>query len=224
MAEPSAATTPERAPSEPTVQPPPGMVLVPAGPFAFGRRKEQVALDAFWIDVHPVTNREYERFVEEHDRPSPRHWPPDGLTPALLDVPVTFLTYAEAEDFARRSGKALPTPAQFEKAARGVDGRKYPWGNEVRGRTTNTRESGFGRLTPVTAFAAGASPYGCLDMAGNVLHWTRGVYDPARGSRVLKGCSYRDFLGASAWAYEGEPAKRQDCVGFRCVWTPAGVG
>ena len=74
MAEPSAATTaagtPEPGAAESAVQPPPGMVLVPAGPFAFGRRKEQVDLGAFWIDVHPVTNREYERFVEEHDRPS----------------------------------------------------------------------------------------------------------------------------------------------------------
>lgn len=201
-------------------QAPPGMVHVPAGPFLFGRRKQEVTLGEFWIDRTPVTNEEYARFCETFNRPSPRHWPPDGILDDMLPLPVVNLTYAEAEAFAELTGKQLPTPAQYEKAARGTDGRKYPWGNSVGGRVTNTRESGIGELTPVEMFAEGKSPYGCLDMAGNVLHWTRGIYDEERETRVLKGSSHREFLGASSWSYEGNPAKRSEGVGFRCVWMP----
>ncbi|RMG12141.1 MAG: hypothetical protein D6731_14445 [Planctomycetota bacterium] len=200
--------------------PPAGMVLVPAGPFLFSRRKVEVPLGAFWIDLHPVTNGDYEAFVAEFRLQPPLHWPPGGLTNAERDLPLVRVTYAEAERYATLTGKALPTPAQFEKAARGTDGRKYPWGDEVRGRAANTREAGIGRLTPVDAFPQGASPYGCLDMAGNVLHWTRGVYDEARGTRVVMGSSFRRFLGACSWYYEEDPEVRHDDLGFRCVWTP----
>ncbi len=200
------------------VQAPPNMAHVPAGPFRYGRRKEEVSLGEFWIDLYPVTNRDYLAYVEAHNRPAPRHWPPDGLTDAMLDLPVVNLTYAEAEAYAERLGKQLPTPAQFEKAARGTDGRKYPWGDEQLGRVTNTREAGLGDVTPVSRFEAGRSPYGCYDMAGNVLHWTRGQDE--KGQRVLKGCSFREFLAASYFEFEADPGKRQECVGFRCVWRP----
>jgi formylglycine-generating enzyme required for sulfatase activity len=225
MAEPEAQTETGKAqPESATIEAPPGMVRVPAGVFLYGRKKVEANLDEFWIDARPVTNADYAAFVEEHHRPSPRHWPPDGLTDDMLHLPVVFLTYAEAEAYAELNGKQLPTPAQFEKAAAGTEGLKYPWGNNVGQRLTNTRESGIGRLTPVDRFERGASPFGCLDMSGNVMHWTRGVYDEEKGTQTLKGCSFRHYLGATHWDYEGTPEKRQDCIGLRCVWKPARDG
>lgn len=202
-----------------TAGPPAGMLHVPAGLFLFGRRKESVELSEFWIDEVPVTNADYLRFVEVHHRPNPRHWPPDGLSDDMLDLPVVNLTYAEAEAYAELTGCQLPTPAQYERAARGTDGSKYPWGDAVRGRVTNSRESGIGSLTPVRRFEAGRSAVGCYDLAGNVLHWTRAYYDEETGTRILKGTSFRDFLGAAAWNHEGDPTKRMPHVGLRRVWT-----
>lgn len=201
----------------PAVEAPPGMVLVPPGPFLFGKKKEEVALAGFWIDVYPVTNEDYLQYCHEHRRPSPRHWPPDGLTSEMLKLPVVFLTYAEAEAYATALGKQLPTPAQFEKAARGTDGRKYPWGESTKQRAANTREAGIGALTPVDRFPRGASPYGCFDMCGNVLHWTRALYDAEKGTRLLKGSSFRHYQGTTFWDYEQVPSKREDFVGLRCV-------
>lgn len=203
---------------------PPGMVLVPAGPFIYGQgkgRREQ-ELEAFWIDLTPVTNRQYAAYMEKARKGAPPHWPADGLTDELADLPVVNVNYDEAEAYARFYGKRLPSPAQFEKAARGPEGRKYPWGDSVGLRCANSREAGIGDLTPVDRFPAGKSPYGCLDMNGNVLHWTDALYDRERGTRVLKGCSFRHFLGAAAWTYEEEPRLKRDYVGFRCVM-PAGA-
>ncbi len=204
------------ADTEPRADPLQGMVQIPAGPFLYGRRKEEVSLGEFWIDLRPVTNGDYLAYVEAHNRPAPRHWPPRGLTDDMLDLPVVNLTCAEAEAYAAAAGKALPTPAQFEKAARGVDGRKYPWGDAMLSRVANTREAGIGGVTPVEQYPAGRSPFGCYDMAGNVLHWTRGE-DPGTGQRVLKGGSFREFLAATYFEFKADPGKRQDCVGFRCV-------
>lgn len=197
------------------------MIEIPAGPFLFGRgRGQEVNLGRFWIDEAPVTNADYLSYVEEHHRPAPRHWPPHGLDEELADLPVVYVTYAEAEAYARAQGKALPTPAQFEKAARGPSGLRYPWGQGQEPRVSNTRETGLGCLSPVRAFPAGASPYGCLDLAGNVLHWTR--TQPEDPRRVLKGGSYLRFLAASAWSDEAPPEARLPDLGFRCVWRPAG--
>lgn len=204
-----------------TSQAPPGMVQIPAGTFRYGRgRGREVELGEFWIDPYLVTNKDYLDYSVEFRRPAPRHWPPQGLAEEHYRYPVVNLTVAEAEAFAEAYGKRLPTPAQLEKAARGQDGRKYPWGDSVQTRVTNTRESGIGDLTPVDAYPEGASPYGCYDLCGNALHWTRGVYDSASGSRVLKGGCYREFLGACSWTYEGDPDQRYPHVGFRCVWMP----
>lgn len=203
-----------------SVEAPVGMVHVPGGPFLFSKKKLEVELGEFWIDTYPVTNGDYEEFVTEFKQKPPRHWPASGLTDALRDLPVVRLTYKEAATYAKLVGKSLPTPAQFEKAARGTDGRKYPWGNEIRGRATNTKESGIGELSSVDRFPTGKSPYGCHDMAGNVLHWTRGWYNEAEKTRVVMGSSYMHYLGATFWVHEEPGAKRRDYLGFRCVWTP----
>ncbi|MBL4847409.1 MAG: SUMF1/EgtB/PvdO family nonheme iron enzyme [Planctomycetes bacterium] len=213
----------EDAPTEQTppaeTQAPAGMVEVPAGPFRFGRgRGREASLGRFWIDTTPVTNADYLRFVDDHHRPAPRHWPREGLPDELLELPVVYVTYAEAEAYAEALGKRLPTPAQFEKAARGTEGLRYPWGNGLRARATNTRETGLGQLESVHAFPRGASPYGCLDLAGNVLHWTR--TGDGGDVRVLKGGSFLRFVAASAWSDEAPQEARLPDLGFRCVWLP----
>lgn len=215
MADPKAPS-----PAAPAAAPPDGMVHVPAGPFRFGQKGDEVSLGEFWIDLTPVTNKQYAAFVAATGRRNPNHWGPDGHDEKIADHPVVCVTFADAEAYAKWAGKALPTPAQLEKAARGTDGRKYPWGDTVGLRTGNTREAGIGHTTPVEAYPRGRSPFGCFDLAGNVLHWTRGPYDKEKGTLTLKGCSFRHYLGPVAWTYEAAPDQRQDCVGFRCVVSP----
>jgi len=200
----------------------PGMVLVPAGPFRFGRGKSSVEIGAYWIDRDPVTNREYDEYVGKTGSARPRGWPPGPLPPAIADHPVVNVTYEEALAYARSLGKELPTPAQWEKAARGPDGRKFPWGDSFDPRRTNTKEAAIGRTIPVSEMRD-ESPHGCRGMSGNVFHWTRGIYDAKKGTRELKGGSFRTYLGASAWSYEAPADQANDTIGFRCVKVvPAG--
>ena len=205
---------------DPQVEAPPGMVRVPAGPFLFGRAKEEANLGEFWIDATPVTNAQYLEFLNQHHRASPPHWPAKGPRDEDLALPVVNVSYAEAQAYAQALGKELPTPAQYEKAARGTDGRKYPWGEDLLGRVCNTRDAGIGELTDVERFPTGASPYGCRDMAGNVQCWTRAI-DPETGEGIVKGTSYRDYVGAVYFQDALDRSRRYDTVGFRCVWKPA---
>jgi formylglycine-generating enzyme required for sulfatase activity len=195
------------------------MVLVPDGPFRFGRREERTLPD-FWIDVYPVTNRQYYAFAKEAGHRAPSHWPADGPTDDMLDLPVVNVTFADATAYATALGKRLPTPAEFEKAARGPEGRKYPWGNSSGVHTTNTKEAAIGKAVAVGSYEEGRSPYGCYDMAGNVLHWTRGAPESDPNQRVLKGSSYCHYLGAAAWSHQARADAREDYIGFRCCWSP----
>jgi formylglycine-generating enzyme required for sulfatase activity len=195
---------------------PDGMVFVPAGPFLYGRDKRSLTLAAFWIDRDPVTNGAYEEFVRRAGRAAPAHWPDGQVPPELRDHPVVFVTFEDAQAYARFNGKELPTPAQWERAARGTDGRKYPWGAAFDSHRSNTRESARNRTVP-GELLRDESPCGCRGMGGNVLEWTRGVFDPARGTRVVKGASFRTYLGAAAWTTELTPDERNEGLGFRCV-------
>lgn len=219
-------TTPASIPSPSAAPagggPPPGMIRIPAGPFKTGPKGDvEATLPEFWIDATPVTNKQYAAFVAATGRRQPSLWGPDGYEEPDAECPVVGVTFADAEAYATWAGKQLPTPAQFEKAARGTDGRKYPWGDMVGLKTGNTREAGLGRPCPVEAYPRGKSPYGCFDMNGNVLHWTRAKTSKEPDAPVvLKGCSFKHYLGSVAWSYDAPPTQRQDCVGFRCVWTP----
>lgn len=184
---------------------PAGMVYVPAGAFLMGsndgdadddvKPRHSVDLAAYYIDRTEVTNAEFRRF-----RPDRLFPPGEGERPA------TNVTCAEAEAYARWAGKRLPTEAEWEKAARGTDGRRYPWGNEwdpgrvaPRARRKPDRKrlrfggasagcaAGYTRVQPVGSRPAGASPYGCLDMAGNAWEWVQGFYSGNREQRVLRG-------------------------------------
>lgn len=206
---------------------PAGMVLVPAGEFSMGaddRAPEEVPLrkldlPAFYIDKFEVTNLEYKQVF-------PRHTYPEGQD----NFPVTGVTWNEAQEYARAVRKRLPTEAEWEKAARGEAGLEYPWGNEFDAGRCNSEEGGKRATTRVGSYIRGGSPYGCMDMAGNVYEWVQDLYAPYPGNdkvqvdygqifRVLRGGSYKtdrfDVRGA-ARHFDKPDAKKPD-YGFRCA-------
>ena len=189
------------------------MVLVPAGAFRFGPDGRLIELPAFYIDKFPVTNARFAALVPGFTYP-----------PGLDDHPATKVTWLDANAYARQVGKRLPTEAEWEKAARGDDGRVYPWGNEFSPERANTFESKIGMTTPVDAYPDGASPCGALDMAGNVWEWTSTWLDRRKHARVLKGGAFngeaKHALCHARFAY---PEKGLlPAAGFRCVRSAGG--
>ncbi len=163
------------------------MILVPGGPFAMGPERREVRVDAFYLDRTPVTNLEFATFVKvtgyrPANDPAARflaHVRGGKLPPGLERHPVVYVSWDDARAYAAWAGKRLPTEAEWEKAARGVDGRKYPWGRAEPGPTRANYGRNRGGTTPVGTFPEGASPYGIVDLAGNVWEWCEDYDDPA---------------------------------------------
>jgi formylglycine-generating enzyme required for sulfatase activity len=215
------------------------MVLVPAGEFWMGTDgagdespRHRVYLDAYHIDKYAVTNALYERFMRATGRQAPAFWNDSKWNGA--SQPVVGVSWHDAEAYCRWAGKRLPTEAEWEKAARGTDGRKYPWGDQWDSSRANSSESKLGRTTPVGSYPSGASPYGALDMAGNVWQWVADWYDkdyykrspernprgPESGqSRVLRGGSWGSNPIHLRTAYRDDetPGYRRYGIGFRCA-------
>ncbi len=133
-------------------------------------------LPAYFMKRTPVTNAEYREFVDATGHPPPRHW--EGgerwFPPTQDELPVVHVTFADAEAYCAWRGTRLPTAVEWEKAARGTDGRLFPWGDDFEESLCNTSEGERRELTAVDNFADGASPYGVLDCCGNVAEWTDG--------------------------------------------------
>ncbi len=202
------------------------MVHVPAGEFLMGsdggdvdeRPQRRVYLDAFEIDRYEVTNLQYRRFLLATGQAPPERWPeryvallpnrnPDwrgtDFPAGEATYPVTAVNWEDASAYCAWVGKRLPTEAEWEKAARGIDGRTYPWGNGWYPGKANVGATGVGYTQPVGSYPGGASPYGALEMAGNVWEWVTDLYDrqyytsaPSRnptgpesgtGERILRG-------------------------------------
>lgn len=224
------------------------MVLVPAGPFRMGSDKgdgderpvHEVKVSAFLIDVNPVTNGQYKKFCDETGQAAPA--PPNFDANYFLGkprYPVVNVSYHDARAYAKWAGRRLPTEAEWEKAARGTDERMYPWGNEPPTPSAALANfdgdaDGFAETSPVGSFPNGASPYGVLDMAGNVWQWVIDPYDsgfyrksppadpdgPASGSTVvLRGGAFTSKAGdvRSANRYSKDPDEIQRNAGFRTV-------
>lgn len=162
------------------------MVVVPAGWFWMGqddgpessRPQHAVYLDAFAIDRTEVTMAAFAEFVAATGYQA-KGWEGDARG-AHADEPAVGIVWQDADAHCRWFGKRLPTEAEWEKAARGTDKRIYPWGDQWNADCANTADSGYGRAgvpVPVGSFLDGASPYGALDMAGNVAEWVSDYFD-----------------------------------------------
>ena len=167
------------------------MIQVPEGLFMMGtdseradsqsRPQHKVALSAYLIDKYLVTNAQYAKFVAATSHRPPLNWKDGRIPQGELMRPVTMVSWFDARDYAKWAGKRLPTEAEWEKAARGIDGRRWPWGNKMDPKRLNTYYY-VGSTTNVNTYPDGASPYGVMDMAGNVDEWVADDYAPYPGS------------------------------------------
>lgn len=228
--------------------PPAGMVFVPAGEFIMGSDEDRaepdeqpsrkVFLPAFYIDRFEVTNRRYREFNPAHSYP-----------PGADELPATGVLKREAEDYCRLAGKRLPTSAEWEKAARGPDGRIFPWGNEFIPGYANVKNPGSqpqlklgakcdlpsgstnaSGLRSVGSFPRGVSPYGCEDMSGNAwewvsdVHWDKnllGLNDSTSARGILRGGGFGYSAFQLRASYQGFEDLNTTChdTGFRCAMT-----
>ncbi len=226
------------------------MVLVPAGEFMMGSRQDDkmadkdertahtVRLDAFHIDQYEVTTARYAKFFQETKRPAPKYWS-DQIPQRHGNEPVIGVDWNDANGYCVWAGKRLPTEAEWEKAARGIDQRLYPWGNAEPNRQRANFDhccdfKGYEALTEGGSFEQGKSPYGAYDMAGNVWEWVADRYDggsydesPERNptgrlsgeKRIVRGGAW-DSASAyirSSYRLRLSPTFRLDNIGFRCA-------
>ena len=203
-------------------------------------------MGAFRIDLKPVTQVEYAEFVAAGKAPPPSideaTWTKQGFAQDFAtevarfnwiegrpphgkeEHPVVLVTWDEAQAYCTWRGTAvgeprrLPTKAEFEKAARGEHGFAYPWGNVFEAEKLNSAVAGPKDTTPSGSFAEGASPFGVLELAGNVFQWTSSPA-PEAGEMLVKGSAWEDFagLGRGASAHGRKKTIRHVIVGFRCA-------
>jgi len=234
--------------------PPEGMVYIPEGWFLMGSTENdgrvgmtvgvdefpqhRVYLKGFYIDRYEVTVGEFRRFIEATGWKAPSIWTVEEwiklYPPPRDNHPMNGVSWYDADAYCRWAGKRLPTEEEWEKAARGTDGRQWPWGNEPNRPDdvkANTQEAGIGWTVPVGSYPAGVSPYGVYDMAGNVMEWTSSWYKPYEGStlvrdafgekyKVLKGGSWENPaipLTRSAYRHSVDPKWDHPAHGFRCA-------
>lgn len=226
---------------------PRGMVKIPAGVFVFTAentdqfipypdiRGKELAMKAFYIDKYPVTNRQYYEFLKSTGyEPADtvnflRHWGGRTIPEGLEDHPVVYVSLRDAEAYAAWAGKRLPTEAEWQYAGQGSDGRMWPWGDTFDSTRCNNAS---GTTSPVDFFPKGKSPFGVMDMVGNVWQLTSDVYDNGTYYYVMmKGGSHYKPT-ASWWYVKGGPQPlgwhqqlllvspgfdRNATVGFRCA-------
>jgi len=217
------------------------MVFVPAGSFTMGdtfgdgdpaeRPTGSVALKAFWVDRNEVTFDQFAKFVQGAGHRPQGNW--EQLRNRGSNHPVANVTWNDALAYCRWADKRLPSEAEWEFAARGAEGRKYPWGNQWDASRARFRgNKGSGTSAAVGTYPSGASPFGALDMAGNVWEWTASLEKPypyvatdgreaapAGGSRVTRGGSWlgdSDFLRTTVRDFLS-PTSKNDKLGFRCT-------
>jgi sulfatase modifying factor 1 len=236
---------------------PDDMVLVPEGKFTMGssgkaidedtaeKPTHEVSLPAFFIDKCEVTNAQYAAFLNAvkvtKDEAGHEYFAAGGHAgleqvqgewrpkEGRAKFPMASVSCYGAQAYARWAGKRLPTEAEWEKAARGTDGRKYPWGNDWDDKKAH---HGSEYQSPVGSFPKGASPYGCLDMVGNVWEWTSSVFKPYPYSfadgredpqsperRVARGGSFagEPFITHVTYRFRPFPEFRSSLLGFRCA-------
>lgn len=213
--------------------------------------RQKVMTASFCIDRYPTTNRQYKKFIAQTGHLAPFiseegyraqgflvHpyekftaflWRNGTFPPGKDEHPVVLVSHRDAQSYCAwiatiaKQPTRLPTEAEWEKAARGTDGRRFPWGNEWRSNALNSGER-FGSTTPVNQFPNGKGPYGTYDMAGNVFQWTTSQWD--KNKMVVKGCSWDDSPGTcrAAMRHGRLAGSKHILIGFRCVSDPLAQG
>jgi sulfatase modifying factor 1 len=161
------------------------LVMVPAGWFLMGeddgnlanQPKHRVYLDAYCIQLTEVIRQDFAAFIIATEYIAPGWLGQPDI--AEQKLPVAGVRWRDADAYCQWKGMRLPSEAEWEKAARGIDGRRYPWGDKWDNQKSNTLQSGQGYLTSVGSFPKGASPFGLMDMAGNAAEWVADFFDPA---------------------------------------------
>jgi len=194
-----------------------------------------IEIDSFLIDKYPVTNSQYYEFLQNSGyRPADtarylKHWQSGMYKQGQAKYPVVYVSYEDVKAYAKWAEKRLPTEAEWQLAAQGTDNRKWPWGEEFHGAYCN---NSFNRPTPVDAFPKGQSPYGAIDLVGNVWQMTNDLYfNGTNYFLIIRGGSYYKPEN-SLWYLQGGPQPldrtqillmvspgfdRSPTVGFRCV-------
>jgi formylglycine-generating enzyme required for sulfatase activity len=218
----------------PGVAPIPGMVYVPRGEFQMGRVRGDeyaspplnVIVGPFFIDRTEVTNEEYQKFIDATGHPAPSYWRGGTFKAGEAKFPVVSVSWLDASAYAKWAGKRLPTEAEWEFAARGPQQFLYPWGDEWRTGYANVNLGNNGKIAPVGSYSQGASPFGALDMCGNVWELTSGnLFDYADVTKtilpgmVIRGGAYDVPRERATTTYRGvvPPDKGFDKTGFRCI-------
>jgi formylglycine-generating enzyme required for sulfatase activity len=226
------------------------MILIPAGEFTMGSNDidkgkvnyaypaHKVNLPAFYIDKYEVTNKQFMEFATENsfmgdgvkEGKDWRQFINTGNIDSFYS-PVLYITWNDASAYCKAKGKRLPTEAEWEKAARGTDGRRYPWGNEWKEGLANTYETGLRNTTKEGAYKD-ISPYDVVDMLGNVPEWTSSSFEPYPGNnlkgaergdynkslKVLRGASFYHYGAKShLWDRSAQPANMLANYGCRCA-------
>lgn len=246
--QPKTAPEPPVSPAKPTSPvAPEGMIAIAAGAYTIGRNdadplekpQHKIDLPEFFVDRTEVTNAAYKKFVDATNHKPPSNWSGTNVPDRRDNYPVTGITWQDAADYAAWAGKRLPSEAEWEAAARGADGRIYPWGNEWRAGLANiglkpddiTAEQYPSGIKQVGEYPQGASPAGAVDMLGNAWEWVADEITTYPGNTETKlplkpGLSYRVIRGG---AYDGnkvhdatyrgflDASQPYPKVGFRCV-------
>jgi eukaryotic-like serine/threonine-protein kinase len=223
-------------------RPPKDMILVRGGKFIMGADNpateaesystpaHAVEVQSFYLDTTEVTNEDYYQFIKATNRPAPKHWIEGEPNPGETKLPITNISWSDANEYAKYVDKRLPTEAEWEYAARGTDGSIYPWGNNWDPKCSNSKEDAAGGSKPVAVGSYKNCPSWCgvYDMAGNVAEWVADdfkLYENSKAKsqdgefRIYRGGAY-NFSKEEIKTYIrwfGRPYLKELWLGFRCA-------